>query len=111
MKTEILDELFGARDALSDMLIKLQPTTEAETEEMKRLVARRDRLTGAINAIIAAEFDDLAKGLPERVASLAERTKELTSLKNRLDQVSAAIGLVDQIVQVASSIISVVKPV
>lgn len=111
MKTEVLDELFGARDALSDMIIALSPTDDASRKALGDLLARRDRLTGCIRAVIASEFDDFAVGLAEKLASLAERTHELENLKRSLDQVIAAIGIVDKIVQVTGAIVSIAAKV
>ncbi len=106
-KSEVLDTLFGIRDALSDMIIALSPTNANEAAELAQLVARRDRITGSINFLIAAAFNEAAAGLAAPFADLEAKTAQLKSLNQTLANIATAIQVADQIVQIAATIATI----
>ena len=113
MQTETLDTLFGARDKLTDMIVNLAPPLNDPTEQanaqaqLANLVTARDRVSAAVNQIIATRFNDLVSGLSGAIADLKAKTKALTELSTTLANVNTAIQVVDQIVEAAGRIIKV----
>jgi hypothetical protein len=105
-KSDVLDQLFAARDVLSDMIIDLQPTTPSERALMLSLVGRRDRLTTSTNNVIAAMFNEAAAGLAAKVDDLEKRVQDLRALAQTLASVNSAIQMADAIVGVVISVLA-----
>ena len=110
LKTETLDELFGARDSITDQIIALTPRDDGERAKLGELMKQRDRLTAKINEAIAAPFTndkgELGTPLEGAVKRLEETTKQLEALKKTLEDVQLAIDTADQVVKLAASIIA-----
>jgi len=110
LKTETLDELFGARDSITDQIIALTPRDEGERAKLGDLMKQRDRLTAKINEAIEAPFTndrgELGTPLEDAVKRLEDATKQLKALKKTMDEIQSAIDLADQIVKLAASIIA-----
>ena len=108
MGSEILQNLFDERDALSDMIINANPRNDEERNLLQNLMKRRDRITGAINTIIAKTFNEATAGLADKLSDLEKLTEKLNKLSKTIDNVKAAIQIADQIIQVALSILALV---
>jgi len=106
-KTDTLQYLFGARDAVSNMIINSTPDSDDERKQLRNLMQRRDRLTGAINQVITSEFNEAAKGLDDQVSAFENKTEELNGLGKTINDVEKWIEVVDAIVQLAAKVISV----
>ena len=48
MREEVLQNLFAERDAISDMIIDIEPQNDDQRKQLQTLMQRRDRITGAI---------------------------------------------------------------
>jgi hypothetical protein len=110
LKTETLDELFGARDSISDQLIALTPRDDFERARLVDLMKQRDRVTAKINETIAAPFSndkgELGTKLAAAVKQLEETSKKLKELKKTMDEVQFLIECADQVVKLAATIIT-----
>jgi uncharacterized protein YdcH (DUF465 family) len=106
MGSEILQNLFDERDALSDMIIEISPKNDSQRKQLQTLMKRRDAITGAINQIIAKKFDESADGLAGKIIALNKLTDQLNKLDKTIDNVNAAIQIADQIIKVAVSILA-----
>jgi hypothetical protein len=105
MQTDILDILFTARDAVSDIIITQTPANPAQKKLLEKLMQRRDQLTAAIQQVINAEITKIGTQLTQVVARLESSTAQLKELTNTIDNVSSVISLVDQIVQLVGEMI------
>lgn len=110
LKTETLDELFGARDSIADQMIALTPRNENERALLDELIKQYRRLTAKIQEVIAAPFSkergEPDKSLEEAVKSLEGTAKQLKALRKSMDDVQLAIETADRVVRLASSIIA-----
>lgn len=104
MKTDILDTLFRSRTVVSELLIATVPSTPEETQLLRRLLQRRDGITGAINQIIEANFAISVVNLPERILELESASDDLQAIASNLDGVRAAVGIVDELIGVVLQI-------
>lgn len=108
LKAEVLDELFGARDSVTDQVIALTPRDESEKAKLMELMKQRDRLTAKINEVIAAPFTkegDLASPEVEAaVKNLENATGQLKALKKTMEGVQAVIDGVNQVIKIATGI-------
>jgi hypothetical protein len=108
MKQEILDNLFGDRDVLTDMIIALSPTTPTESQALQTLMVRRDRLTAVIQETIDADIDQTTPGIVGATQKVADASKELGTLASAFASIASAISLVDQIVQTITALLAAV---
>ncbi|MFT3766022.1 MAG: hypothetical protein QM820_10970 [Minicystis sp.] len=107
-KTETLDELFGARDSITDQIIALTPRNDGDQAKLAELMKQRDRLTAKINEVIEAPFTNSKDDAPLRtaVSRLEEAAKQLKALKKTMDDIAQVIDIADQVVKLAASIIA-----
>jgi hypothetical protein len=106
MKTDVLDTLFKARDAVSDMIISLTPVDAGQKKLLEKLMQRRDQLTAAIQNVINAEFTKSTAALTQEITKLEGVTEQLRGLASSIDKVTTAIGFIDQVLQLVASIIA-----
>jgi hypothetical protein len=112
MKAQVLDDLFAARDAVSTTIINLTPQgNPAAQKQMQSLMRCRDKLTGAINQVIATMFNDVAPGLDQAETKLQTQTDALAQLQSTFDQINAVAAAVDGIIQTVGSIVKIVAAV
>ena len=109
MRTDVLQNLFAQRDAIASMIINIKPRNDSERKRLQALMQRRDRITGAINQVIAAQFNEAAKGLADAVSALEKKTEALNSLGKTIDDVNTWIKTVDEIIQLVVAILSLAK--
>jgi len=106
MRADILQNLFAQRDTVSDMIIDLSPNNDSERDQLHTLMQRRDRITGAINQVIAVKFNETAAGLADKVSDLEKKTDQLNKLSKTIGNVNTAIQIADQIIKEATSILA-----
>jgi len=106
LKTEILDELFGARDIIADQIIALTPRDEAERAKLGELMKLRDRLSAKINEAIAAPFLKDTSELEAAAKRLENTTRELKALKQTMEGIQLTLDIADQVIKLAASIIA-----
>ena len=107
MRADTLQNLFDARDKLSDMIISLKPENDDQRKQLERLMQRNDRITGAINQVIAAKFNEVANGLAEKVSNLEQQTAALNKLNNVINDVQNAIQIADEIIKLVIGILQI----
>lgn len=105
MQQEILDTLFGDRDVLTDLIIKLSPTNLAEQKQLENLMMRRDRLSMVIQDVINSDIVMSTPGIDAAVQQLDAASAELGGLAKTFEEVVGAISLADQLVKVATSLV------
>jgi len=106
MQTDVLDTLFTARDAVSDMIISLTPVDAGQKKLLEKLMQRRDQLTAAIQNVINAKFTKSTAELTQEITKLEGLTEQLKALSSSIDKVTTAIGFIDQVLQLVASIIT-----
>jgi hypothetical protein len=106
MREEVLQNLFAERDAISDMIIDIEPQNDDQRTQLQTLMQRRDRITGAINEVISAAFNEAAAGLAGLVSDLEKQTGALKQLGKTIDDVAGWIALVDEIIKLVVSILT-----
>jgi uncharacterized protein YdcH (DUF465 family) len=109
--SEILQNLFDERDALSDMIIEIQPRSDDERKQLQTLMRHRDSITGVINQIIAKNFNEAAAGLADKASALEKLTERLNQLNKTIGNVGTAIQVADEIIKVAVSIMALAATV
>ena len=107
MKSDILQNLFDARSALSDMIINNTPTTDDQKNNFQLLMKRHDTITGQINQIVANKFNETIGQLPDKVSLLEKLTDQLNDLNKKMDKIDDAIKIADQIIGLTTSIIAI----
>ena len=108
MRSDVLQNLFAQRDLISDMIIDLKPKKPSERDQLQALMQRRDRITGAINQVIAANFNEAANGLADKISALEKKTDQLSKLGKTIDNVKTWIKVVDEIIQLVVTILALV---
>jgi hypothetical protein len=109
-QNDVLESLFDARSALTDAIVELSPSNDSERDQLNELVRQRDTVNASIRAVIDSEFRKVANDpkLADAVADLRARTKELASLAKTIGNIGQAVTIVNQVVQVAITIGSIV---
>jgi chromosome segregation ATPase len=105
MKSEILENLYAERSEISNMLIDIQPQNDEQKKQCQTLMQRKDRITGAISGIIAAEINEAAADVADGVSELEEKTEELKQLAKTIDNVDTCIKVADAIIQAVTVIL------
>lgn len=108
MQQEILDTLFGDRDVLTDLIIKLSPANTAQQKQLQDLIVRRDRLSMVIQDVINSDIASSTKGITAAVKQLDDASAKLAALGKTFDDIASAIELTDQVVNVVAAVVSVV---
>ncbi|OFX25073.1 MAG: hypothetical protein A2V77_05695 [Anaeromyxobacter sp. RBG_16_69_14] len=110
-----LGSLYDARAKLTDLIIAWTPDPSAESaarDSLDQLILERDRVNGAINAIIATAFAGIAT--PELVSAaqdLARLTGQLKNFGKAVAGLNAVIKLADAVVQGAARVIALASKV
>ena len=106
-KVEVLDELFGAREDLELRIVLLHPTNAEQQSLLSKLVNRRDRVTGGINAIIAATFASVASpALLQAIDELKSRASHLSALAKTFDAINDVLVTVDQVLALVAQVVT-----
>ncbi|MGA3281361.1 MAG: hypothetical protein ABSD50_10305 [Smithella sp.] len=106
--SEILQNLFDERDALSDIIINSTPKNDNDQKKMQAVMQQRDTITGAINQIIANKFNEVAAtGLADKISDLAKLTDKLNALDKTLKNIDTVIQIADQSIKLITSIIAI----
>lgn len=115
-RDETLSSLFDARRRLTEFIVAFAPDPIADPQvrasqaaALEELIMRRDQVSGAINAVIAAAFKEVATpellAAAREVRALADRMQELgKSIENLKD----AIGFADEIVKATTKVVALV---
>jgi hypothetical protein len=117
-RDDLLENLYAARERLSDLIVGWTPdpaadpeTRKKQAEGLKDLLAQRGQVNRKINEAIAAAFKDVAS--PELVAAseqLGSLTRELKRFGKTVADVNRVIGLADQVLAAASKVIKIAVP-
>jgi hypothetical protein len=107
-----LDSLYDARSALTALIVGWSPDPAADpaaraeqASGLEQLILERDRVNGAINAVIAAEFQDIATAeLMAAARALGAATAQLKRFGKAIAEVNEVIKVADAIVQAAASV-------
>jgi hypothetical protein len=86
MQQEILDTLFGDRDILTELIIKLAPETPAQAKQLH-------------------DITNSTKGIDTAVQQLDDASTRLKELAQNFKDAANAIALVDQLVSLAASLV------
>ncbi len=117
-RDEVLENLYAARDRLSDLIVAWSPdpaadvsTRKKQAEDLRALLDQRDQVSGKINEIVAAAFKDVAS--PELVAAAKElesRTATLQTFGKTVADVKGVIKIADQVLAAAAKVIKIARP-
>lgn len=107
-KLELIDTLLGARDALSDLVIELQPRNADERAQFDALVQRRDRLVGTMNLLLESAFDQAASGLGDAVADIEKQVAALEAIDQSADNLRTAVQATDKLVTSLTALLKLV---
>lgn len=110
-----LSSLYEARRKLGDLIVAWAPdpkadlaTREMQADQIGRLILERDRVNGAINGLIAAEFASIAsQDLMEAAQALPAMTEKLSAFGKSIAEVNEVLKLADEIVQGAAKVIHI----
>jgi hypothetical protein len=69
---------------------------------------QRDRLNGAINQVIEAQFKDATTDLTKQIADIDAATTSLKNVSNDITGVQQAIAITDTVAKTVASIIALV---
>jgi hypothetical protein len=103
MKSEVLDNLYGARDQVSAVLIETVPIDSEERKLVQQLFQRYDRLSGMISLAIESAF--VLRDFSAEINQLEHISGKLEQVARNITGVVAAIDLVDQAIAIATSLI------
>ena len=111
MKNDVLQALFSARDEVSNMLIQVSPGDGGNqgqgNQQMQTLLGRYNSLTGAINQVIAANFNDLASGLQQAEDNLQAQVSQLQKINQTLANVANVVKAIDGVLQIVGQIVKI----
>lgn len=117
-RDEVLDNLYAARDRLSDLIVAWSPdpaadasTRKKQAEDLRALLDQREQVSGKINEIVAAAFKDVAS--PELVAAAKELeslTATLQTFGKTVADVKGVIKIADQVLAAGAKVIKIARP-
>jgi hypothetical protein len=108
LKEDTLQSLFDARNVVSNAVIVLSPTNAAEKQQLAVLLKRRGSISAAINQVIEQTFNPSATGVDALVSNLEAEVDKLKALDQKLSNIGNIISAIDQVVQIAGSIVAAV---
>ncbi len=109
-KVDVLDQLFDARDALTDVIIHTSPAPgdQAGADTLEQLLQSRDRLTHAIAQVIATEIKASGDQVAQAVAKLGDLNKQLQNLAASIDAAKTGIAITAQVLNVLAQVVGAV---
>lgn len=106
MQVQALRRLLELSDALSDIIMNERPGKTVTEEAFKALVARRDRITVALNTLIGNGFEATTKQLDQFVTQLEDITAQLVKAKNTAQAVKKGIELSGQALTALAKVVA-----
>ena len=106
---ELLDDLYGARDVITQLVIDASPGQGANSPDqstLQSLLQKRDQITWTIEQIIGADLDATMADYEKACQQIESATAELKTLKTTADGIKTGIDLASQIVTAAGAILA-----
>ena len=110
-----LGSLYDARAKLTDLIMDWTPDPKVGStarDSLNQLILERDRVNGAINAIIATAFANIAT--PELMSAaqdLGRLTGQLRTFGKAVAEVNEVIKIADAVVQGAARVIALASKI
>jgi len=109
-----LSSLFEARTKLADLIVGWAPDAagseaerQAQADLLNQLILQRDKVNGAINAVIAASFQAIPTlELEQAAGELARTAGELEAFGKSITQLNEVLRVADLVVQAAAKVVS-----
>jgi len=106
MQVEALRRLLELSDALSDIIMQATPGATVTAEEFRALVARRDRITAALNSLIGNGFTSSTEALEHFTAELEGLTAQLVKAKGTVEAVKKGFELAGQALSALAKVVA-----
>ena len=109
-----LSALFDARAKLAELIVGWSPEParseaerRAQADKLNQLILERDKVNGAINAVIAAAFQAIpTPELEKATRELAQSARDLEAFGDSIAQLNEVLRVADLVVQGAAKVVS-----
>jgi hypothetical protein len=102
MKKDLLDVLYGIRDALGEIVLDAAPG------EVSALSEGRDRVSAMIEELIELDYKGTAEGMEQAVSDLGALRAELAAAQAQADKVKAGIEIAGKVATVVAGVVGAV---
>ena len=106
MQVQALRRLLELSDALSDIIMNERPGKTVTEESFRALVARRDRITVALNTLIGNGFEATTKQIEQFVTQLEDITAQLVKAKDTVQAVKKGFELAGQALTALAKVVA-----
>lgn len=103
-----INSLTAARNKLTAIIARTNPQSPADQDGLDKLVAMRDRVSGAINAVIEQGFSASVADLAKVATQLEQLNGQLDGAANRLDATKTGLEIASKALAVIAQVVSFV---